>query len=161
MPRRYSFLEVSDGIQTIIMCARHQSMIAGDILSTSRLHKGLLIVMPVGIPLAKEVRSILSIFDIQAKNSSIRLEIQLAKDITSHLYVSIDPVRLNQIILNLISKSLRVLENWNGDRRCIVHVWAMPVAPLLERFNHISDRDELAHEGRQHLSVDSDEYAVG
>lgn len=56
--------EAAESIQGIIASARHQSLIAGDILSVSKFNRGLLTVTPIDICLARELRTILSMFEV-------------------------------------------------------------------------------------------------
>lgn len=56
--------EAAESIQGIIASARHQSLIAGDILSVSKFNRGLLTVTPIDICLYRELRTILSMFEV-------------------------------------------------------------------------------------------------
>ena len=97
-------------------------MIASDILSTSKLHDGLLTIRPIHMALAYEIENILSIFEIQARASNIDLRI-IWETPDENTCVRADPTRLNQIIVNLLSNSLRFLETSNNNpRSCFVRV---------------------------------------
>ena len=111
-------MEVADSIS---LAARHQSVIASDILSTSKLHDGLLAIKPIDMALAYEIENIMSVFEIQARASNINLSI-VWETTSDNICVKADPTRLNQIIVNLLSNSLRFLEASRHPRSCFLRV---------------------------------------
>ena len=131
--------EAAESVQGVIASARHQSFIAGDILSVSRLNRGLLTVTPIDISLPVELQTILSMFKIQTRNNDITLQLKLAAPIDADFFVLADPTRLNQILVNLVSNSCRILESFDGFRRCSVEVHAFPFAPSLSSFHAGTD----------------------
>lgn len=131
--------EAAESVQGIIASARHQSLIAGDILSVSRFNKGLLTVTPVDIALLNELRTIMSMFEIQTRNNGISLRLHHGTNIDDNLSVSADPTRLNQILVNLISNSCRILETFDGPRSCVLDVRALRSAPSLGDFHPKTD----------------------
>lgn len=106
---------------SISLAARHQSVIASDILSTSKLHDGLLAIKPIDVALAYEIENILSVFEIQARASNINLGIVWDTP-SENVCVKADPTRLNQIIVNLLSNSLRFLETSRHPRSCFLKI---------------------------------------
>lgn len=76
---------------------------------------------------------------MQTRATSISLELRLSKEIRQDLCVCADPTRLTQILVNLISNSCRILENYDGFRRCVVECHALVVEPSLSIFQKSTD----------------------
>ena len=131
--------EAVESVQGVIASARHQSFVAGDILSVSRFNRGLLTVTPIDISLSAELQTIITVFEIQTRNNGIDLQLKLIPPIDSDFFVHADPTRLNQILINLISNSCRILESYDGIRCCSVEVHAFPTAPSLSAFHQGTD----------------------
>lgn len=99
-----------------------QSVIASDILSTSKLHDGLLAIKPIDIALAVEMDNIMSVFEVQARASGINLSLMWESGLGEDTCIRADPTRINQIIVNLLSNSLRFLEQSEMPRNCFLRV---------------------------------------
>lgn len=127
--------EAAESVQGIIVSARHQSLIAGDILSVSRYNRGLLTITDVPVSLTSELQTIVSMFVQQTRTSDIHFDLRFGPEISPKFCVAADPTRLSQIIINLVSNSLRILENHDGTRNCAVEVHALPYVPDLDSFH--------------------------
>ncbi|KAF5393770.1 hypothetical protein D9757_000261 [Collybiopsis confluens] len=113
--------DISHAVTSVELCARHQTIIASDILVVSRLDSNLLSVKPVMFHLIDELQSTLVMFSVQAETQSIKFIIDPV-NVTSETRIIADPTRLCQILVNLISNSCRALESWSGQRHITVQV---------------------------------------
>lgn len=76
---------------------------------------------------------------MQTRATSISLELRLSQGVSENLCISADPTRLTQILVNLISNSCRILENYDGFRRCAVECLALASEPSLAIFRKGTD----------------------
>jgi signal transduction histidine kinase len=127
-------LELDEGHDTarvVSTAARHQQVISGDILSASKLANGLLNISPIDVLLVETCESIVRLFTVQADAADIELRIIYGKEIAPDLVLRVDPTRLAQIIMNLLTNSLRLLETHDGVRRCTIFVNLLLTPPPL------------------------------
>lgn len=108
--------EVNETVGAIAIAARHQAKIAADLLSQSKMQQGLLTLTPVDFILLQEVENIIKLFSAQARLAQVSTDIKHTSTINEFTVVRADPTRFSQIIVNLISNSMRFLECWPGDR---------------------------------------------
>lgn len=124
--------EVHETVGAIAIAARHQAKIAADLLSQSKMQQGLLTLSPFDFVLLKEVDKILKLFAAQARLAQVSTEIQHDDSINELTVVRADPTRFTQIIVNLVSNSMRFLEMWEGERSLIISLSLCRDRPLLQ-----------------------------
>ncbi|KIY71120.1 hypothetical protein CYLTODRAFT_143793 [Cylindrobasidium torrendii FP15055 ss-10] len=103
-------------VASVSLCARHQTIIASDILAVSRLDSGLLSVTAVNFWLLDELNAVLRMYSIQSTSQGISVVLKLDDSINNDTTMYADPTRLCQILVNLITNSCRILETWEGPR---------------------------------------------
>ncbi|KIX94509.1 uncharacterized protein Z520_09895 [Fonsecaea multimorphosa CBS 102226] len=95
--------------KTILLCASHQKRIVDDVLTLSKLDSQLLSITPVAIQPHVMVESVLRMFRAEVDTHSITVE-SVADDTFERLnvdWVSVDPVRLTQIFINLLTNAIK------------------------------------------------------
>lgn len=68
------------------------------------------------------MENIISVFEVQARASGIDLKLIWDQNTRDDTCIRADPTRLNQIIVNLLSNSLRFLETSENRRSCFLRV---------------------------------------
>ncbi|MBE9504524.1 MAG: PAS domain S-box protein [Proteobacteria bacterium] len=83
--------------------------IINDILDLSKVEAGLIEVEEINFSLAGEIEKVLSIFEVKAVKKGIKLK----KVISPHVpdYLLSDPVRLRQVLVNLVGNALKFTES--------------------------------------------------
>lgn len=112
--------EVSETVGAIAIAARHQAKIAADLLSQSKMQQGLLTLTPTDFILLAEVEKIIKLFTAQARLAQVTTGVDHDDSINELTVVRADPTRFTQILVNLISNSLRFLEYWEGERKLTI-----------------------------------------
>ncbi|KAJ6786623.1 hypothetical protein PWT90_03712 [Aphanocladium album] len=94
---------------TITLCAQHQKIIVDDILTVSKLKSNLLQITPCADKPQNIVRRGIKMFESEALAKDIRLEVEFspAKDGVPDRAVMLDPSRVLQILINLISNAIK------------------------------------------------------
>ncbi|KAI5829409.1 histidine kinase [Schizophyllum commune Tattone D] len=113
--------DASHAVASVELCARHQTIIASDILVVSRLDSNLLSMKPTMFHLMDEMRSTLAMFSVQAETQNIKFLLK-PEGVDAETRIVADPTRLCQILVNLISNSCRVLESWEGKREITIEM---------------------------------------
>ncbi|WWC87709.1 uncharacterized protein L201_002601 [Kwoniella dendrophila CBS 6074] len=98
-----------DALESIYQCGLVQERIAGDVLSLARIQLDMLSLYDIEVNLRKEARKVLSVFASEAKTKKIDLVLQFGDTLELGKVMSIktDPVRLGQVVTNLISNAIR------------------------------------------------------
>lgn len=111
-----------DAIESIQLCASHQSRIADDIINVSKLSMGLLTTIKTDFDLVGRVREVLSMYLIEAQQKSVELKLQIGEGLDTNHYICADPNRLAQVIINFLSNALRYTSNSDGPKSVTVRV---------------------------------------
>ncbi|GAA5864241.1 hypothetical protein JCM8547_001304 [Rhodosporidiobolus lusitaniae] len=119
-----------EAVDSIILCATHQSKICEDILAVSKLNMGLLSVQPVPFELVPRMNEVLRIFEVECSQKSIVLKLNADPSIQAlrATWVKADPARLHQILLNFLTNSIKYTSD-APMRRITVHLHAFESAP--------------------------------
>ncbi len=96
-------------IQTIHSSARGLINIINDILDYSKIEAGELSLEVIACDINQLLKESLDIFRIQAEEKNIQLSVECSPDIPPLIYA--DPTRIRQIIINLMSNSLKFTES--------------------------------------------------
>src|SRR5690606_2764625 len=84
-------------------------LIINDILDISKIDSGMMKIEQESFSIHKKLIDINSIFKIKAKDKNLEFEMDIAPDIPE--YIKSDPLRIQQIINNFISNSLKFTEH--------------------------------------------------
>ncbi|USP75763.1 hypothetical protein yc1106_03037 [Curvularia clavata] len=105
-----SILEATiDAAETIVQCSKHMKTIVDDVLTISKLDSGLFVMTPVDVQLQSIARDAVKMFEGEAKSASIDLQFLLEDSCktTDIVLVSLDPTRVLQILINLITNAIK------------------------------------------------------
>lgn len=94
--------------RTIYSAGNDLLTLINDILDLSRIEAGKLEVRPEEVVVARLVDDQLNIFEPVAKDRSLSLEMEVASGVPARIHT--DPIRLQQILKNLISNALKFTE---------------------------------------------------
>ncbi|WVQ79030.1 hypothetical protein IAT38_001122 [Cryptococcus sp. DSM 104549] len=98
-----------EALESIYQCGLVQERIAGDVLSLARIQLDMLSLHDIEVSLRKEARKVFQIFASEAKMKKIDLVLEFGATVEQAKVMSIktDPVRLGQVVTNLISNAIR------------------------------------------------------
>ncbi|KAF2791575.1 hypothetical protein K505DRAFT_351197 [Melanomma pulvis-pyrius CBS 109.77] len=105
-----SFIEQTlDAAQTIAQCVQHMKRIVDDILTISKLDSGLLVITPVDAQPERVAKHAVKMFEAEAKAAGIgmRFEVEQSYRDLAVDSVSLDPTRLLQVLINLITNAIK------------------------------------------------------
>ncbi|KAF2654672.1 putative histidine kinase HHK11p, partial [Lophiostoma macrostomum CBS 122681] len=110
-PTTYSDLldQTLDAAQTIAQCTQHMKRIVDDILTISKLDSGLLVITPVDTQADSVAFHAVKMFEAEAKAAGVHLEFKVEpsyRDLEVD-WVSLDPTRLLQVLINLITNAVK------------------------------------------------------
>lgn len=113
-PLQYQLVEdIVDAAQTIILCAQHQKRIVDDVLTLSKLDANLLEISPERVRLPLLVEKALKMYEAELERADIQTSLCLEP--TYHElkvdWVILDPSRLLQVIINLLTNSIKFTRN--------------------------------------------------
>lgn len=148
-----------DAAQTIALCAQHQKRIVDDILTLSKLDSALLVVTPVAVQPVTVVQRALKMFEGELDTNDIAMEFRIEKSYfdLSIDWVTLDPSRLLQVLINLTTNALKFTSG--QDKRTI----SVSVGASIERPNE-SDSDVTYFPSRSkqtNLTQDEAEWGSG
>ncbi|KAF9697857.1 hypothetical protein EKO04_004056 [Ascochyta lentis] len=121
-----------DSAQTIAQCAQHMRHIVDDILTISKLDSGLLVITPVDTQPESVVKHVVKMFDSEAKAASVELSIvidQSYRDLGVD-WVSLDPTRVLQILINLLTNAIKFTRLEDKTRQITITLAASAEEPV-------------------------------
>ncbi|KAF2439566.1 hypothetical protein P171DRAFT_422165 [Karstenula rhodostoma CBS 690.94] len=123
--------QTADAAQTIAHCAQHMKRIVDDILTISKLDSGLLIITPIDAQPAVVAHHAVKMFESEAKVADVDLSFEVDKSCRNLGidWVSLDPTRLLQILINLITNALKFSRFEPEPRRIKVTISAYEREP--------------------------------
>ncbi|KAF1837851.1 hypothetical protein BDW02DRAFT_595148 [Decorospora gaudefroyi] len=117
-----SILETTiDAAETIVQCSKHMKNIVDDVLTMSKLDSGLFAMTPVDVQLDSIARDAVKMFKGEATSAGIDLQFQLEESCSSMdvSNVSLDPTRVLQILINLITNAIKFTRLEATRRICV------------------------------------------
>lgn len=121
-----------DSAQTIAQCAQHMRHIVDDILTISKLDSGLLVITPVDAQPESVVKHAVKMFDSEAKAAGVDLSFvvdQTYRDLGVD-WVSLDPTRVLQVLINLLTNAIKFTRLENKTRLITVALAASAKEPV-------------------------------
>lgn len=146
-----------EAANTINLCASHQHRIVDDILTLSKLDSQLLLVTPVQSRPVTIVQNVLKMFESEVHTHDIKLEFDIKPPYLEHAldWVTVDPSRLRQVLINLMTNAIKFTQN-RDERR---------ISVTLSASREISEVDEpLYFPSRrtdQHDLTDDKDWGTG
>ncbi|RMZ73233.1 sensory transduction histidine kinase [Pyrenophora seminiperda CCB06] len=110
-----------DAAETIVQCSKHMKTIVDDVLTMSKLDSGLFVMTPVDVQLDSIARDAVKMFEGEAKSAGVDLQFKLEdsyKDIKVE-HVSLDPTRVLQILINLITNAIKFTRLEETRKICV------------------------------------------
>ncbi len=83
--------------------------VINDILDFSKIEAGKIVLEKIPFSLKDELKNVISILDFQAKKKNLSLVTKIEDDVPE--YVKADPVRLKQVIINLVNNAIKFTES--------------------------------------------------
>ncbi|KAL6160096.1 hypothetical protein ACJQWK_09571 [Exserohilum turcicum] len=117
-----SILETTiDAAETIVQCSKHMKTIVDDVLTISKLDSGLFVMTPVDVQLESIARDAVKMFEGEAKSAGIDLKFQIEESckISDVQHVSLDPTRVLQILINLITNAIKFTRLEHTRKICV------------------------------------------
>ncbi|KAF2854449.1 aerobic respiration control sensor protein-like protein arcB [Plenodomus tracheiphilus IPT5] len=127
-----------DAASTIVQCSKHMKTIVDDVLTMSKLDSGLFVMTPVNVQLESIARDAVRMFEGEAKAADVGLEFQLEDsfrtiDVND---VSLDPTRVLQILINLITNAIK-FTRLEDKRHIIISLGLSLETPLFNKDGHV------------------------
>ncbi|KAF2707813.1 hypothetical protein K504DRAFT_410476 [Pleomassaria siparia CBS 279.74] len=98
-----------DAAQTISGCAQHMKRIVDDVLTISKLDSGLLVITPIDAQPEQVANHAVKMFEAEAKAAGVdmKFEVEQSYRDLSINWVSLDPTRLLQVLINLVTNAIK------------------------------------------------------
>ncbi|EUC38034.1 hypothetical protein COCCADRAFT_83786 [Bipolaris zeicola 26-R-13] len=98
-----------DAAETIVQCSKHMKTIVDDVLTISKLDSGLFVMTPVDVQLESIARDAVKMFEGEAKSAGVDLRFLMEDSCENSniQMVSLDPTRVLQILINLITNAIK------------------------------------------------------
>ncbi|KAI1759107.1 hypothetical protein GGR53DRAFT_514835 [Hypoxylon sp. FL1150] len=102
-----------ENAETIIACAQHQKRIVDDILTMSKLDSNLLSITPITVNPIHIAQEAYKMFEVEARRVDIDLTMVVDRSYTelNIEFLDLDPSRLKQILINLLTNALKFTKN--------------------------------------------------
>jgi len=134
--RRKKDAEMLDGIleaaQTIILCAQHQKCIVDDILCLSKLDSNLLAITPDKVSPPQLIAKVLKMYEAELARASVKGKLEVEQSyhnvMSSHEYAMLDPSRLLQVVINLLTNAIKFTQ-FSERRGLIIYLGASYAKP--------------------------------
>ena len=117
--------DIVDAAHTIILCANFQKKIVDDILTLSKLDASLLEIAPDKAQIPQLVEKALRMFDTEILRADIRtrLVIEPTYDALEVNWVMLDPSRLLQVVINLLTNAIKFTQ-YSEVREITIYIGA-------------------------------------
>jgi signal transduction histidine kinase/CheY-like chemotaxis protein len=96
-------------LKTIISSGNTLLVLINDILDLSKIESGKLELIKTNVPIKELFEESVNIFIIQTQAKGLKLELDIDKDVPNSLLI--DPVRVKEILINLIGNALKFTDN--------------------------------------------------
>lgn len=133
--------ECIDAANNIALCVQHQKSIVDDILTVSKLDSNLLLITPVPVQPTAIIHRAMSMFkpEVQAKDIDFSFNPHESLDLLEVDWVNLDPSRLLQITVNLITNAIKFTAG-SLKRSIKVHLGVSTERPQLANFEYVPVR---------------------
>jgi signal transduction histidine kinase/CheY-like chemotaxis protein/HPt (histidine-containing phosphotransfer) domain-containing protein len=97
-----------EAIKTVTRAGHHLQNVINDILDLSKIEAGKLEVNKVSVPLFSSISDVVRLAELQAEGKGIELQLEYAFPLPTE--INSDPVRLKQILINLLNNAVKFTE---------------------------------------------------
>ena len=151
--------EQLDTSNTVSVCGEHQTRIVDDILTLSKLDSGLLQVTPCASNPKSIAQKTLKIFETPAHSHDIDLAIRPDKSLDQFgiEWVNMDPSRVLQILINLITNAIKFTATQPDQRSITITIGASLVPP--SGFGHVKFVPNISK--RKDLTENTHDWGAG
>lgn len=134
---RHTAASIIDAAQTIMLCAQHQKNIVDDVLTISKLDSNLLVITPDTVRPTELIHRALKMYEAELGRADIRATMEIKQ---SYLQmdldlVMLDPSRLLQVIINLLTNAIKFTSQETERREIIISLSATDGPPTGEEYN--------------------------
>ncbi|EPS45434.1 hypothetical protein H072_602 [Dactylellina haptotyla CBS 200.50] len=123
---------IQEAADTILACGEHQKKIIDDILNLSKLDAGLLTVDPIPAQPHDIIRRGMRIFVPELKSKGITAQFSISdnycRDCIKNWWL-VDPARLMQVLINLITNAIKFTSQKNGEKEICVSLDSSNIRP--------------------------------
>ncbi|KAM0284260.1 hypothetical protein ACHAQH_002050 [Verticillium albo-atrum] len=136
----------TEAANTINLCASHQHRIVDDILTLSKLDSQLLLVTPVDTHPVNIVENVLKMFEAEVQAHDIELQFSTLPAYTDYgiEWVRLDPSRLRQVLINLMTNAIKFTQNRKERRISLTLTASRDLAEVKETSLYFpTRRDDL------------------
>ncbi len=100
--------EQKEYIDIISASGENLLTVINDILDFSKIEAGKIVLESIPFSVRDEIRNVISILNFQAKKKGVNLITEIDEDVPE--FVKADPVRLKQVIINLVNNAIKFTE---------------------------------------------------
>ncbi|SMR58271.1 unnamed protein product [Zymoseptoria tritici ST99CH_1E4] len=122
--------EIIDAAQVIVLCAQHQKRIVDDILTLSKLDASLLVISPDKVQVPALIKKALKMYEAEIERADIDAQLQIEptyEDLKVD-WVVLDPSRLLQVVINLLTNSIKFTQ-YSSTRKIKICIGASRQRP--------------------------------
>lgn len=116
MPTKQLFTTIEEdleALESIYQCGLTQERISNDVLSLGRIQLDMLQMYDVEVDVRSEAQKVITIFQNEARMKRIEISLKIGESLQKSgvHHIKTDPVRLGQVVTNLLSNGIRFTSN--------------------------------------------------
>ncbi|KAK6003648.1 hypothetical protein QM012_009419 [Aureobasidium pullulans] len=150
---------LGDIAASIHLCANHQKVIVEEILTFSRLDSNLLVLAPEKVNPSETVQTVLKMVKAELDYDNIQGSLQIQQSYVDLAIdnVVLDPGRLSQIILNLMTNAIKFTKN-SSKRRIVISLAASRTRPTADdcQVTLVARREDKRPKLTRRMSITND-----
>lgn len=117
-------------LSNVDLCAQHMRRIIDDTINISKIESNLLVITPDNIHVSSFLSSTINMFKGEAKMKSIDMKLELGRGIHPGSRFMLDPARSSQILINLITNSIKFMSGIQNRRVITIKVETSMTPPF-------------------------------
>ncbi len=131
---------IREEVSVIALCCSHMHSLVNDVLVVSKLENDLLRITRIPVSPIDLVTSVMKIFSHELRVKDMQYELKLDGAVPS---VQLDPLRVSQVLINLVTNSIKVspLGNRTSPLSLTLDVSAVHVTSPCTEVDSLSQRD--------------------
>ncbi|KAK5137364.1 hypothetical protein LTR08_008942 [Meristemomyces frigidus] len=126
-----NFAAINEATETINLCISHQRNIVNDVLSFSKLDASMLSLSPKSSEPGRQLANTLKMFQPEFRKQHMEMIYRLDKSYQNYniAWVQADLARVGQVLVNLVSNSIKFTARSEGEKNIVVSVGASKDRP--------------------------------